>query len=290
MGEIFTVETRGIGKPDYSREISLGKVRPGLTLKFNQGLRIFGRVFSAVNTGTHTAAPHATIMTDAAAHFTANALVLLTIINVTDGSSGTIIANSETTVTVVLTGGVNNQWNTGDAYTIPSPFANVTLPLAPGETVHFIDSETGSELPFIVPAGYTLTSISAGSSFNQDAMMWGYFGGYLRTSVGVPAGGSIAYEAEVVAFGTSLLDPTAESAHPIDVQITNRGGGNLEGGIAIYGILEAVGTKPLPAIKTVKCKHCQHQWDVPVETTQLICPKCSKLTIVYDLSKFRGTP
>ncbi|GAI40842.1 unnamed protein product, partial [marine sediment metagenome] len=56
MGEIFTVETRGVGKPDYSKEISLGKVRPGLTLKFNQGLRIFGRVFTAVNTGTHTAA------------------------------------------------------------------------------------------------------------------------------------------------------------------------------------------------------------------------------------------
>ncbi|GAH11784.1 unnamed protein product, partial [marine sediment metagenome] len=133
----------------------LGKIRPGLTLKFNQGLRIFGRVFSY----------------------------------------------------------------------IPSPFSNVTPPLTPGATVHFIDSETGVELPFIIPVGYTLTSISVGSSFNQDAMIWGYFEGFLRTSVGAPVGGSIFYEAEVITFGSSLLDPTAESAHPIDVQITNRGGG-----------------------------------------------------------------
>lgn len=71
--------------------------------------------------------------------------------------------------------------------------------------------------------------------------MWSYYEGFLRTSVGAPFGGSVFYEAEVVALGTSLLDPTAESAHPVDFQITNNGGANLEGGIAIYGILEAWG-------------------------------------------------
>ncbi|GAH84609.1 unnamed protein product, partial [marine sediment metagenome] len=106
VSKTFTVETKGIGKPDYTKEVSSARERRGLRLDYSQTLEIFGIVFSSVYTGTHTAAVHATIMTDAAAHFIVNSLVLLTIVNVTDGSSGIIIANTETTVTVVaLTGG-----------------------------------------------------------------------------------------------------------------------------------------------------------------------------------------
>jgi len=45
---VFTVDTRGIGKPDYSREISIGRVRPGMTLKYLQSLKVFGITFSAI--------------------------------------------------------------------------------------------------------------------------------------------------------------------------------------------------------------------------------------------------
>ncbi|GAI29519.1 unnamed protein product, partial [marine sediment metagenome] len=77
--------------------------------------------------GTHTAADHATIMTDAAAHFDADELVGLTINNVTDGSSGVITANTENTVTVAaLAGGVADQWTTGDAYTIIGAALNLS--------------------------------------------------------------------------------------------------------------------------------------------------------------------
>ncbi|GAJ00424.1 unnamed protein product, partial [marine sediment metagenome] len=80
--------------------------------------------------GTHTAADHATIMTDAAAHFVADELVGLTINNVTDVSSGVITANTENTVTVAaLAGGAANQWTTGDAYTI----IGVAINLSDGE-------------------------------------------------------------------------------------------------------------------------------------------------------------
>lgn len=85
-----------------------------------QGIRVHVRT-SPTNsaTGTHTAANHLTIMTDAAAHFVVNELIGLTIVNVTDGSSGVVTANTETTVTVAaLLGGVNNRWTTGDVYTI----------------------------------------------------------------------------------------------------------------------------------------------------------------------------
>jgi len=45
---VFTVDTRGIGKPDYTLEISLGRVRPGITLKYLQSMLVFGITFSAV--------------------------------------------------------------------------------------------------------------------------------------------------------------------------------------------------------------------------------------------------
>jgi len=48
MAGIFAVETRGVGKPDYSREISLGRERPGIYLKYGQSLKIFGAVFSDI--------------------------------------------------------------------------------------------------------------------------------------------------------------------------------------------------------------------------------------------------
>ncbi len=68
--------------------------------------------------GTHSAAAHATIMTDALAHFRASALIGLTINNLTDGSAGVITANTTTTVTAVLAGGAANTWATDDAYSI----------------------------------------------------------------------------------------------------------------------------------------------------------------------------
>lgn len=46
MAEIFTVETRGIGKPDYSREVSSGIERKGLRLAYPQTLKIFGLTFT----------------------------------------------------------------------------------------------------------------------------------------------------------------------------------------------------------------------------------------------------
>ena len=44
MGEIFTVETRGIGKPDYSKEVSAGRERAGLTLKYNQSMVVLALI------------------------------------------------------------------------------------------------------------------------------------------------------------------------------------------------------------------------------------------------------
>lgn len=280
---------KGIGKPDYTREISLGRTRPGVSLKYPQTAVILAKSFSAINTGVHTAAPHATIMTDAAAHFTANILINLIILNVTDGSSGIIIGNTVNTVTVfALTGGVTNQWNTGDAYVIPSPFAWVQTPLAPGVGAHIVDASTGLETPYTVPQGYTLTMTEIVTAFSEDVQADFYLDGFL-SQIGVISSGMPVIQTLLAAISTSFIDPTGSAPHTLDGIYTNIGGVAMTGGIGIFAILEAIGTQPLPTTKTVRCKLCGHEETVPRETTRWICPNCSQLNIYYDLTKFRGT-
>lgn len=70
--------------------------------------------------GTHTVAgTSATVMTDAAATFTIDALIGWKIYNVTDGSYGIVTDNDGTTVTVAaLIGGTGNEWDQNDEYEI----------------------------------------------------------------------------------------------------------------------------------------------------------------------------
>ncbi|GAI05326.1 unnamed protein product, partial [marine sediment metagenome] len=69
--------------------------------------------------GTHTGADGVAQLLDANAHFRVpDGLVGLTVVNETDGSSGVITANTETTVTAVLVGGTDNLWDTDDTYYI----------------------------------------------------------------------------------------------------------------------------------------------------------------------------
>jgi len=45
---VFTVPTRGIGKPDYSKEVSSGISRVGIRLKYNQTAVILAKSFSVI--------------------------------------------------------------------------------------------------------------------------------------------------------------------------------------------------------------------------------------------------
>ena len=75
------------------------------------------RRFASV--GTHTGANNAAILTDAAGAFLDEGVeVGWTVHNISDGSSGVITARDATTVTATLTGGVGDDWDTGDAYYI----------------------------------------------------------------------------------------------------------------------------------------------------------------------------
>jgi len=73
-------------------------------------------------TGTHTGSSGASVLTDSAANsgngWVTNDLIGLTISNTTDGSSGTITANTGTTITATLSGGTDDDWDASDAYTM----------------------------------------------------------------------------------------------------------------------------------------------------------------------------
>lgn len=68
--------------------------------------------------GAHTGANNAAVLTDTTKYFTVNALVGYTIYNNTDGSSALITANTLNTITGVLGGGAENDWDTNDVYYI----------------------------------------------------------------------------------------------------------------------------------------------------------------------------
>jgi hypothetical protein len=68
--------------------------------------------------GTHTGANDAAVLTDSTGAWVTNELIGLTITNITDGSTATITANTSTTITGTLGGGTEDDWDTGDVYSI----------------------------------------------------------------------------------------------------------------------------------------------------------------------------
>lgn len=167
-------------------------------------------------------------------------------------------------------------------------------PLAPGETAHLINVEDGEEMPYTCPAGYTLTVTELMHGGSEDVLSEFYYepapGLGLQLVINVVlVAGIFSYEQALAALSTETLDPPAAYAHEIDMRFTNLGTDGLTGQETALAILTPVGTKPLPIIKDVKCKHCGNKQTVPIETTTVICPVCGKLTIYYSLAKYRGS-
>jgi len=81
-------------------------------------------------TGTHTGGNNESILTDSTANWQTNAHVGKTITNSTDSSSGVVYANTATTVSAVLSGGTDNDWDTSDAYSLGEevPWLTAELP------------------------------------------------------------------------------------------------------------------------------------------------------------------
>ncbi|PNX51463.1 MAG: hypothetical protein BV456_03105 [Thermoplasmata archaeon M8B2D] len=80
---------------------------------------VFGNTLQEILTqGTHTGSGDASTLTDSTKSWSTDEFVGKIIINTTDGSIGTITANSSTTITATLSGGTENDWDNGDAYIV----------------------------------------------------------------------------------------------------------------------------------------------------------------------------
>ncbi len=70
-------------------------------------------------TGSHTGAADQAVLTDAGADFVNEGVVIGDLItNITDGSQATITVVTAMTITGILAGGTDNDWDNGDTYTI----------------------------------------------------------------------------------------------------------------------------------------------------------------------------
>ncbi len=72
--------------------------------------------------GTHDGSGNAATLSDSSQSWTTNEFVGRTVVNLTDGSSGVITANTATTITATLAGGTDNDWDVGDEYNFASSF------------------------------------------------------------------------------------------------------------------------------------------------------------------------
>lgn len=68
--------------------------------------------------GSHTGADDQSVLTDSTKSWTTDEHVGRAVRNLTDGSKGTITANTANTVTATLAGGTDDDWDTGDLYDI----------------------------------------------------------------------------------------------------------------------------------------------------------------------------
>jgi hypothetical protein len=76
----------------------------------------------ANGTGSHNVGSSSSALTDSSKNWTSGAFVGWTVYNLTDGSRGKITANTATTVSVTLSGGVDNRWDSGDSYKITNGY------------------------------------------------------------------------------------------------------------------------------------------------------------------------
>jgi len=120
-------------------------------------------------TGRHTGDDDAAILTDETKNWETSELVGLKIFNKTDGSSGTITANTSTTITATESGGTGNDWDTDDEYIVQKPDA---LPIDLKD-YQVIRPAAGGAFKFYatIPENYVIKLIGKGplTNFSTEA-------------------------------------------------------------------------------------------------------------------------
>ena len=98
------------------------------TVTTNPVIALFRKAKNSSGVGTDDGAGTLAYMTDTGEAFTVDEFVGWTIYNITDGSSAIITSNTATLVCGTLSGGTDNDWDTGDLYVIGYQLATVSIP------------------------------------------------------------------------------------------------------------------------------------------------------------------
>lgn len=148
-------------------------------------------------TGTHDGANDLAYLSDSTATFDVNEFSKTTIVNSTDSSAADITSNTATTVVATLSGGTQNDWDTGDAYVIGN---DASASIIEGITLH---SGTGGGHIFEVKNAvsfFTLRNFKLLQD-NPTKCLWHQTAGY--------CGGNVAEKGHMVAAssGTMTINP-----------------------------------------------------------------------------------
>ncbi|MCH9735904.1 MAG: hypothetical protein K0U78_15350 [Actinomycetia bacterium] len=121
--------------------------------------------YSYSNTGVHDGSNGDAVLTDTTKNWNVDEWISANISNETDSSSSTVTSNTATTITGVLSGGTENDWDIGDEYLVGDGNLIVTEPFDADTVV-----PSGSELASCVfhpPTGHMLLLSDSGNSVYQ---------------------------------------------------------------------------------------------------------------------------
>jgi hypothetical protein len=104
--------------------------------------------------GTHTGSSGAAVLTDTTKAWAVNALAGKVITNSTDGSTATIVSNTEQTITGTLSGGTDDDWDAADVYSIAD---------APPTNIIQDNNYYSGSSPEITPSAYDQRSAIIGT-------------------------------------------------------------------------------------------------------------------------------
>jgi len=164
-----------------------------------------------VDSGSHTGANNASVLTDSGQSWTTDEFVGQKVVNTTDGSAGTITANTATTITATLAGGTDNDWDTNDNYIINADLPvdePVTISRGAGTTATVTHTGHGMNTnEYIKLAGITNAEEDNSGAFQitiTDADTYTY------TSNG---SGTLTYTGDMRATGATIYGTTDASGN-----------------------------------------------------------------------------
>ena len=128
---------------EASFKLKAMQIQPGDTF----GLRFDKYGYGAY--GTHSGSNNASTLTDSTQAWTTDSLVGYVLKNLSDGSEGVITANTATTITATLSGGTDNDFDTGDTYEVGKNFVCLSHQLTQANEAYVVKMtfrETGSAI------------------------------------------------------------------------------------------------------------------------------------------------